>query len=1531
MKSTFLKKGLSLLLALIMVISIAPMSVISASAAKTVWATLDEYHSVSYNRVGNKNSIILYTDGSYKCTSTPNFKHNINGNFYDFTLPKSGTYLKKGDYISFTVRYNNDNIGLRAKMHYDSGKLWKIDTFTVIVPTGRQGMYTGGYTPGYRTYYKTTKPSDNQPSKSNSSTTNTAPKESKITEPSDVKVSGNDTLPYYNGVTGTATKENSAPTSIITPLRFKATAITGDGVLGSYVSIGRTFNINWSSVKYATSYEVFIDGKSVKSNITGTSYAYKLNTLGKHSIQVKAKNSISSSMSNTAYINIMDRVTASFYDEDGTLIEKKTVDWNTAPTKPSTIPQKDHYVFTGWSPDTGARILESTKYTAQYEKKKYDVRFFAYNSAGDAIQIGTTQKVKYLESATVPSDYESYVRGGMEFAGWSTEFDCIEENTDVYMIEKWYNDNMKIKILDGATAARDFDGYMINCTLQNNYSEKTVGRVVIAIKTTEGKLIYTTESAAFTIKPSQSKNMEIYVPCAEAGTIAEIFAVERYTTALPISSSVLVDIDQTGALTNWSTEEPPADALLVESKTQYRYRDKETKLSGYSSLEGYERVGDKKLVKTTYSDYFGNKANIVLNNRTDSNYTYIESQETTSKRASFAYVEPNKKYYMPTSNSTYKDSLVIISDSFSTNANDNDGLGNYLRHYGVNDSGVLEKGRTVTTLGKIYAILWNGYDVSKYTTGANSKAIALYDTKDRFGTKNGYAFLYRKKTEAYQYTYNKWLNWSEWSDSVYTSNDNRQVETRTVYRYKANTTTNLENLMGVERIVCGKVDPSYRGREVDLFIYKYNEASDWTNEYIGQCIIGEDGSYSFTFKLRNEPSLYTGDFTATLGIEGTSAVIDISSDYEWLKAPLPKHTVTYYNADGTVISTQEVTDGENAVIPNVIPKMEGYTFVGWDNTCINVKDDMIISPIMKINEYTVTFIDWENQKYQLETYKYGDILEYPVIDNIEEGYNVFWDTANDGVYQVTENMVVCTVKEKQKFTVNFYDYENNLISTQIIPYGEACNEPILKDTETKVFFDWKGGDYSEVTENLELYPDFYYFSTVENPVANVESGEYENDITVTLSCATEGAKILYTLDGSDPLDNGIEYDSPFTVSESAKLKFVAVKEECNNSELVSKCYAINKDNSSIQHIVTISFINANIDEEKADEQFLVNDNELITLPSEEFCVDGFTLEKLYKDIDSNEEWDIDNDIVTESTTLYAKYSQDTFAIKFIDFDDTLIYSQQVPYYNCVEFPDDPVRDDFVFVYWKFVERDEETGDITYKACYVAEEDYTRVSLSRSKLSMITGSSATIKATVMSSNTDAELMWYSSNTDIATVDAYGNIKAVHSGTAVITVIALDTYETANCVVTVLGTLDTEILPVSNSGVIVDSSAKYLLGINRGENTINSINSKLQNTDLVYTNSDSSITFENNNAVVGTGCKIQLKDVDEVIDEVTLVIYGDVNGDGAVDAFDAIAVDLANNETYKLENEYAEAADATGDGEISVADYAYITEIVRCNIK
>ena len=80
--------------------------------------------------------------------------------------------------------------------------------------------------------------------------------------------------------------------------------------------------------------------------------------------------------------------------------------------------------------------------------------------------------------------------------------------------------------------------------------------------------------------------------------------------------------------------------------------------------------------------------------------------------------------------------------------------------------------------------------------------------------------------------------------------------------------------------------------------------------------------------------------------------------------------------------------------------------------------------------------------------------------------------------------------------------------------------------------------------------------TVATPTFSVESGEVISGTSVTITCATEGAKIYYTKDGSEPTASGTEYTEAISITEAVTLKAIAIKDGMSKSAVASASYTI---------------------------------------------------------------------------------------------------------------------------------------------------------------------------------------------------------------------------------------------------------------------------------------------------------------------------------------------------------------------------------------
>jgi formylglycine-generating enzyme required for sulfatase activity len=81
-------------------------------------------------------------------------------------------------------------------------------------------------------------------------------------------------------------------------------------------------------------------------------------------------------------------------------------------------------------------------------------------------------------------------------------------------------------------------------------------------------------------------------------------------------------------------------------------------------------------------------------------------------------------------------------------------------------------------------------------------------------------------------------------------------------------------------------------------------------------------------------------------------------------------------------------------------------------------------------------------------------------------------------------------------------------------------------------------------------------NTVATPVITPDSGTYTSAQSVQITCATSGATIYYTMDGTDPTTASAVYAGALTVSSNMTIKAMATKDELNDSAIATKIYVV---------------------------------------------------------------------------------------------------------------------------------------------------------------------------------------------------------------------------------------------------------------------------------------------------------------------------------------------------------------------------------------
>lgn len=956
----------------------------------------------------------------------------------------------------------------------------------------------------------------------------------------------------------------SFTTTNIKPGAF-TTRISSDN---AHIGIDSAPTVTWSKSAYADSYTaVLYDsiGNTVqkKENISSSATQFTFDPLkksGNYTVRITAKNTAGSYQAETVKLTVHPDVTVTFVDADpksfvdykqgdsttAAILGTSTVHYGKNASAPAS-PSHRGYTFNGWE-GTFSSVKADKTVTATYTINTYTVTF--KDPKGNTLE-GGVQKVPYYSAATAPDFTPS--KPAYIHAGWDKDFTCVTGNMTVTAIEKWYNDNYAVyATVDSAVRDDTNKGYDVTVTLQNNDNKLTTGRLVIVLKTTDGKMLTSSESAAFNLKPNASRTFQEFIAYENSAALAYAYVVESYSSMIPIAQETSKEIDMGLDWTSWSTEKPAEGTYdELESRTEYRYKTRSTTTSYNTSLPGWTRNGYTEVkadsgaidyVTNWPSGFNRNNNYYTLYNKTPKSNSETATQITRVSTSTVAYLYwhwcrgsfdgPNAWYNGMNWNRTISSEWTSTYSTFHT----------YLSSTPV--------GVNSTT---------NFFDhIDGYYCG---------DTRwwfGRNGSGNEHLPVYRCTWTTYNklYHYYKINDWTDWSVQKLSAYEN--VQTRTVYRYRPKGNS-VEDTTGTVRTISDTLGTTFANQQVTLYIYKIGEASDYANEFIGQTVTDASGKYSFTFKLREEPTVQTGDFTVALGVEGSNSLIYLDP----IKAPRKTHTVRFIDWNDTVISEQTVLDGEDAVLPEetLYGEREGYTFSHWSESNMNICENKDIQAVYTLKTYTVVFVDWEARNVQIRTFNHGDPLIAPDFEKTDDSLDVVWDKLEEGFTTVTQNMVVCTEYNKRVCTVTFTDWENNVISTQEVEYGNAAAVPDLEDSDNDyTFLGWQNIETGEtldgyiVTGSMNVAPVYIYNATVESPVANVESGTYSEPQTVTLTCGTPGATIFYTLDGSDPRGkNAKVYKDPIVVERYADLSYYAVCINHNDSEVCRNYYIVNPE------------------------------------------------------------------------------------------------------------------------------------------------------------------------------------------------------------------------------------------------------------------------------------------------------------------------------------------------------------------------------------
>lgn len=1313
--------------------------------------------------------------------------------------------------------------------------------------------------------------------------------------------------------------------------------------------------------------------------------------------------------------------------------QSKSVLYNGSVITP-VAPERVGYTFKGWS-DNGKIYAESTKIdnitssksiVGTWSANKYSIKIVdgITNEVIKEFKADFDTKIDMNDYANLAPQHNGYT-----FSGWSEDSYTVNspESHTIYARYKW-NSKFKINtIIDSVTRAKSkasltsTDGYSVNIkvsspSISNSGIDSTVkGRVIVVLKTKAGRMLIETESSAFVLYPDQdnevSKVINVFVPfeSSDKDDLAysvEAYVVNKYSSAGTISDSAIDTSKIALANSNdwqFTTTKPVVgtnNVIAVNSDLNYsvyNYTLNATTLkeSFDSNINGYTPLSSKwvqsddgylKYVNSwpTLGTGYGAKFN---NTTTVGKYIYNEYGKTPkipgengNTRIRVSNERLGTIYYHWCSNSN-RGKYYGVTRSNWTSPNTGYKYNNFHCFYFNKNDAVLSRKYVSSIDDSVFERDLRKQDPQPYRDQCLNSMYWVEDIPvyDQYWYKDLKVYSHQKKDTQTGSTRNiaEVPKSSHTTSSVIRNNIklNTTVDTTVstneikYYAYKTAVKVSHDDKNIYDIKV--NVGTQYANEKVLLYVYKSNQLSDYSIEYIANTTIKSNGEICINdAQMREKCSQETGDFTIAISLPSETNSIVIGK----IEAPKKKYTVEFLaptsetNEDGSIkyqtISTQTVTDGENAVIPDEkeIPNREGYHFVCWNNTATNINCNTTIEAVYEQNSYAISFVDWENHQVTQQICKYGETFDLPALPETKEGIKAEWvvgDGSDDSSTSAVEFLNSGnTVKSNMLISVKYTVEKCNLIivdkkigekldkstisvddavkdensKTEQLEFGDLLQLTKYEEGLNNVLFSgWKNAitgemlDDTEIQDDLIIYPVYDFADTTEIPQANIPSGEYTSNQTVELSCATENATIYYTTDGTDPKTSktATEYTAPISLNKSCVLKFYSMALGMNDSEVIVENYAINTATSGTKyHIVNIS---ANIEEyDGSVYQILLKENKTIDF-SQYKDIYGYTFDGLYYDSKHTDRF-FEDELITESLTLYANYIPKKYTATFVNSDNkTVLGKSTVDYLSSAAEPQVTVPDGYVFVGWDSYDFECMTEDKTFVAKYCLKSEYATVKFSRSKRTIMEGSTISIKPIVTAidgsalSSDSYELEWDSDNWSVASVDSSGNITALKAGAANITVTVSSTGESAKLAITVQADSSSKLVLSSNACIGIDSKG-YLRITPAFDNKVSNITAQFTNDELSFVDSQNKALTDAD--LIGTGSKIQLKSNEKIIDSITAVMTGDMTGDGIINNRDVVMLNKYQVGKASAEEYQIIAMDVNSDGYVNNKDAAVI---------
>ena len=217
---------------------------------------------------------------------------------------------------------------------------------------------------------------------------------------------------------------------------------------------------------------------------------------------------------------------------------------------------------------------------------------------------------------------------------------------------------------------------------------------------------------------------------------------------------------------------------------------------------------------------------------------------------------------------------------------------------------------------------------------------------------------------------------------------------------------------------------------------------------------------------------------------------------------------------------------------------------------------------------------------------------------------------------------------------------------------------------------------------------------------------------------------------------------------------------------------------------------------------------------------------------------------------------------------------------------------------------------TYVTEMPAYNKVTGIDLDKEELYISIGENLKINAYIEPANANnTKINFKSDDEKIATIDENGVITAQKEGETIIYAISEENENIkAKCKITVVRKMQEAEVQFTAPLILNNLDVS---GIDYNQNTVGDIkNNIISNLEIVIVNSNNEILSDD--AIIGTGNKIQVKEDGKILKEYQIILYGDVNGDGKINSVDLLVLQRHILEIETLDDIYQKSANIRKNG-------------------